>query len=148
MSYQERRAIVNLLSSVVITAVYTGVMIQRYPQGDAYSPEVFRFWGAYFLILIGVTIVARIVIIIAFVILNTVITRVEEPDMMDERDQIIELKASRNALYVFSIGVVLAMGALVLEQPPAAMFAILILAGVVSEMISELSQFLYYRRGV
>lgn len=148
MSYQERRAIVNLLSSVVITAIYTAVMIERYPQGDAYSPEVFRFWGAFFLILIGVTIVSRIVIIIAFVILNAVITRVEESDMMDERDQLIELKASRNALYVFSIGVVLAMGVLVLEQPPAAMFVILILAGVVSEMVSELSQFFYYRRGV
>jgi hypothetical protein len=48
---------------------------------------------------------------------------------------------------VFVIGFVLAMGSLVVDVPPAGMFTILFCAGVVSEIVSELSQFYYYRRG-
>lgn len=147
MSYQERRAIVSLISTVVITAAYSAYMLERYPEADAYAPEVFRFWGTYFLILIPVAIIARIVITIIFSIINTVATREGEPDVIDERDKLIELRATRNSLYVFSVGIVLAMAALAADQPPALMFVILIVAGVVAEMVSEISQFYFYRRG-
>ena len=35
MSYQERRAIVNLISSILITALYSLFMFQRYPGCEA-----------------------------------------------------------------------------------------------------------------
>ena len=148
MSYQERRAIVSLLSTILITAIYTAYMLQRYPKVSPYSAEVFRFWGKFFLILIPVTIVAKIIIHIGFSIINTVATREEEPDITDERDHLIELKANRNALYTFSIGFLVAMTSLVLEMPPSTMFSILIGAGIMSEVISDFSQFYFYRRGV
>lgn len=147
MSYQERRAIVNFISTILITALYSAYMLQRYPQADAYSPEVFRYWGLFFLILVPVSIVARIVIYIAFSIVNTLATREEEPEITDERDRLIELKATRNSIYVFAIGIMLAMAALVIDQPPALMFIVLICAGVGSEAVSDLSQFYFYRRG-
>jgi uncharacterized membrane protein len=148
MSFQERRAIVSLISSIGITALYSSYMIQRYPDASAYSAEVFHFWGAFFLILIPVTIVAKIIIYIVFSIFNTIATREEEPSIVDERDRLIELKATRNSLYVFVFGFLVAMGTLVFEMPPSTMFAILIVSGVASEMVSELSQFYFYRRGV
>jgi len=148
MSYQERRSIVNLISTATITAVYALYMLQRYPEGDAYSPEVFRFWGAFFLILIPVSIVARVGVYILFSIINTIATQEEEPTITDERDQLIELKASRNALYTFTMGFMLAMAVLALEEPPATMFIILIGAGVASDMVSTASEFYFYRRGV
>jgi Predicted membrane protein (DUF2178) len=148
VSYQERRAIVNLISTILITALYSAYMVQRYPAGSAYSPEVFRFWGAYFLILIPVTIVAKIAIYIVFSIINTVTMNEAEPSITDERDQLIELKATRNSLYVFTFGVLLAMGALVIELPPATMFIVLIGSGVMSEMVGDISQFNFYRSGV
>lgn len=147
MSYHERRALLSLLSNIGINAVYTAVMLQQHPQGDAYSIEVFRFWGRFFLILIGVTIVAQIVIQIVFVIVNTIATREGEPSITDERDRSIELKAARNSLYAFSISFVLAMGALVIDQPPAVMFLILLAAGTLSEVVFDASQFYFYRRG-
>lgn len=147
MSYQEKRAIVNLISSVLITIFYSVYMVQRYPETGPYSVEIFRFWGAFFLILIPVSIVARILTHIVFAIINTVAAHEEESDMMDERDKLFELKATRNSLYVFSAGVILAMAALVVDLPPSAMFVILICAGLVSDMISEISQFYFYRRG-
>lgn len=147
MSYQERRALVNVLSTVLITAGYTAYMMQRYPQTDPYSIEVFRFWGGYFLILIPVTIIARIIITIVFSILNTIATREGEPEITDERDRLIELKSLRASLYVISIGLVAAIGSLAFDAPPAVMFALLVAAGIAGDVVSEILQFFFYRRG-
>lgn len=148
MSYQERRAIVSLISSVLITALYSAYMIQSYPEGNPYSAEVFRFWGSFFLILIPVSIVAKIIIYIVFSILNAIATREEEPSVTDERDKLIDLKSTRNSLYTFVFGFLLAMGSLVLEMPPSTMFLLFVASGVVSEVVSDISQFYFYRRGV
>ncbi|MCC6615696.1 MAG: hypothetical protein IT320_19660 [Anaerolineae bacterium] len=147
MSYQERRSLVNLISTILITLLYWSYMFQRYPQADPYSPEVFHFWGSFFLILIPVSIVARIVIYIIFEIVNVIATREEEAGITDERDKIIELKSNRNGLYLFMIGFVVAMASLVASQPPSTMFAILIVSGLATEVIGDISQFIYYRRG-
>jgi hypothetical protein len=147
MSYQERRSIVNLISTILISALYSAYMIQRYPEGNAYSADVFRFWGAFFLILIPVSIAAKIVIAIVFAILNAIATREEELPITDERDKLIETKAQTNSSYVFIVGFILAMGSLAIDMPPTIMFITLLLSGIVSEMVSEISQFYFYRRG-
>lgn len=147
MSYQERRAIVSFVSTALIAMIYAAIMVQRYPAGDAYSADVFRFWGAFILILIPVSIIAKILVTIGFSIVNTIATREEDQEVMDERDKLIELRATRNSQYVFGIGVVLAMSALVIDQTPSVMFALLFCAGVVSELVSEASTFFIYRRG-
>ncbi len=147
MSYQERRALVNFSASILITALYSLYMFPRYPDGDAYSVEVFRFWGAFILILIPVSIVARIIIYIAFNILNAIATRETEPSVTDERDKLIELKSARISLYVFTLGFLLAMASLVIDQPPWVMFTILISSGLLSDTLNELAQFYFYRRG-
>lgn len=147
MSYQERRSLVSAASTLLINLLYTAYMAQHYPQTGAYSVDVFRFWGAFFLILIPVTIVAKIVIHIVFSIINTLATREDEPAVIDERDRMIELKATKNSVYTFSFGFVCAMIALVLEMSPTVMFIVLICGGVLAELVSEFSQFYFYRRG-
>ncbi len=147
MTYQERRSIVNIISTILISVLYSAYMIQRYPEVSPYSPDVFRFWGGFFLVLILVTIVAKIIIYILFSIINTIATHEEEPSIIDERDKSIELKGARNSLYVFSFGFLLAMGSLVVEMPPSVMFILLFCAGIVSEMVGDISQFYFYRRG-
>ena len=147
MSYQERRAIVSLVSSILITVAYSAYMVQRYPAANAYSAEIFRFWGAFFLILIPVAIVAKIVIYIVFSFVNAIATKEEEAPIIDERDKLIESRASQRSLYVFVVGFILAMGSLVVDQPPATMFIILVCSGVVSEIVADVSQFYFYRRG-
>jgi hypothetical protein len=148
MSYQERQSIVSLISTILINALYAAYMIQRYPQADPYSPAIFHFWGSFFLLLIPVTIMAKIVSTILFTILNVIATRETEAPITDERDHLIELKSTRISLYIFSLGFVIAMTALVFSQPPALMFIILLCAGLAAEMISNISQFFFYRRGV
>ncbi len=148
MSYQEKRSIVSLISTVLITVLYSAYMLQRYPDANAYSPEVFRFWGTFFLIFIVVTIVAKIVIYIVFNIFSAITANETEPSITDERDRLIELKSTRNSLYTFTFGFLIAMTALALDMSPTVMFIVLICAGTGSEIVSDISQFLYYQRGV
>lgn len=148
MSYQERHSIVNLISTLAITALYSAYMLPRYPQADPYSPEIFRFWGSFFLILIPVSIIARIIIEIIFTILNTIATREKVPSITDERDKLIGLKATRNGLYTFIAGFLIALASLAMDNPPVTMFIILLGAGLASTVVDDLSQVYFYRRGV
>lgn len=148
MSYQERRALVALFGTLVVNAGYLAYMLPRQPVGDAYSPEVFRFWGGFFLLLILLSILIQIALTILFIILNTIATRQREPDITDERDRLIELKARRNGFYAFTLGFLLAMIALVLDMPPSTMFLLMMAGGLASQIVDEFSAFWYYRRGV
>lgn len=148
MSYQEKRAIVELISTIVISAAYFLYASQRFPEGSAYSREVFRFWGTTILILLPVSMVAKLIIHIAFSILNTIATNEKEPGFVDERDKLIELKAMRNSLYVLMVGFVPSLGSLAFDAEPSVMFMLLIGSGIVAEVVGELSQLYYYRRGV
>jgi hypothetical protein len=147
MSWHERRALVSAVSTVVILAVYSTVMSPRYPAGDPFAPAVFEFWGGFFLLLIPFTIAAQIIIEIAFTIFSRMATQEGEPSVRDERDSLIDLRSARNALYVFSVGVVLAVGTQAFGLEPAVMFVLLIASGVLSALVSDISQFVYYRRG-
>lgn len=148
MSYQERRAVVGLIGTVVIAGGYAAWMLPRYPGGDTYAPAIWQYWGAYFLILIVVSIIVRIILAILFSIGNAIATRELEAGLQDERDHLIELKSTRNGLFVFIAGFMLAMLALVAGQTPTTMFIIILLAGVASELFSYISQFWFYRNGI
>jgi Na+/H+ antiporter NhaD/arsenite permease-like protein len=147
MSYQEKRAIVNFVGSIVITALYSAYMVQRYPQVSPYSIEIFRFWGAFFVILIPVSIVAKIIVYMVFHIINAIATREEKLPITDERDKLIELRSQTIGGYVFIIGFILAVGSLVVDTPPTVMFIILLISGMMTELVSDISQFYFYRRG-
>ncbi|SRR5258708_2854877 len=147
MSYQERRAFVSLISTILIAAYYFVSVLQRFPEGNPYSADVFRFWGSSMFILIPVSVVVQIVIAIVFSIVYSIATREPERPLTDERDRLIELKAIRNSLYVFVFGFSLAMGSLVINMPPNVMFIVLFFSGFVSGMAGYITQIYFYRRG-
>jgi hypothetical protein len=147
MSYHEKRAIVDIFSSILITVVYSAYLFQRYLASGSEILADTRFWGWAFLALILVSIIANIVIGIMFRIVYRITEREEEPSFTDERDQLIELKGARNALYVFSIGVVISMITLVVGLPLYAMFITLTYSGLASSVLADITQFSLYRRG-
>ena len=148
MSYQERRALVSILSTIVISVVYFRFMFERMPDASAYSPEMFKYWGTVFVLLIPVTIVAKIIVTIVFSILNTIATREGEPAFQDECDRLIDLKSMRTGFVIFMIAIVLGIGSLALDMPPTVMFLCFFAGGIASDVASDVSQFLLYRRGV
>lgn len=148
MSYQEKKNIVSLISTILIFGSYCLYVFLRFNDANVEGAELFRFWGAVILILIPVSIVAKIIIEIVFIIINRIATKEVEPSFADELDKLIDLKAMRIAYFVFIFGFLLAMGSLVLQMPTSTMFIILFLSGFTSEVASILWRLYLYRKGV
>jgi uncharacterized membrane protein len=148
MSYQVKQNIVNILSGVLITAFYALIILQRHQEGRFNLKEDFDTWGVIFLIYIGVSIVARIIIQIVFHIINAIATREEKVPVTDERDKLISLKATRNSYYVFSSGFVLAVMSLAIGMPVYGIFIAFVATGLLAEITDNGSQIYYYRKGI
>ncbi|MBU8878798.1 hypothetical protein BGM26_07315 [Bacillus sp. FJAT-29790] len=148
MTYQEKKSIVSLISTILIFVSYCLYMYPQYPEGGLESIETFRYWGSFVLILTVVSIVAHIIISIIFNTLFRITTREKEPRFADEPDKLNELKAFRNSFFVFILGILVAMGVLIIYQPLQVMFIILIISGFISNVTDPITKFYHYRRGV
>jgi uncharacterized membrane protein len=148
MSYQEKENIVNIFSALFITVTYALIVYHQHLQGQFDLTEDFSRWGIIFLIFIGVSIIARIIIYIIFSIINTIAMRREEKPISDERDKLIKLKSTRNSHYVFSIGFMLSIIALAIGMPFYGIFIAFIGCCLLSELIDNGSQIYYNRRGI
>lgn len=149
MSYQEKQAIVNIIGTILISAGFWLVLLQRHPIAGLEAAAAFQFWGTAFVIFVVVSVVAKVLLLVAFNIVNSLITQQEEdPSFTDERDQLISLKSTRNSYVVFAGGVVLAMGSAALGQPPTTLFVLLLLGGMTAEVVDDASKVYYYWRGV
>jgi hypothetical protein len=148
MPYQEKENLVNIFSAILITGIYALIIYQKHLQGAFDLTEDYKQWGIIFLIFIGVSIVARIIIYIIFYAINTIATREEEKRINDERDKLIKLKSTRNAHHAYSIGFMLSILGLALGMPVYWIFIAFVLCCVVSELIDNLSQIYYNRKGV
>ncbi|HEX6555922.1 MAG TPA: hypothetical protein VF026_24395 [Ktedonobacteraceae bacterium] len=147
MPSQERQAIVTLLTTLLLAAIFFVSVLPRYPAGNPYSPAVFHFWGVAVVILIPVSIVANMTISIVFSIVYSIATQEKAASFADERDKFIEARAFRNTVYVFTCGFFLAMGSLVLDLPPSVMFIVIMGSGFAAVMVGNLSQLYLYRKG-
>ncbi len=149
MSYQEKKNIVNIIGTLLISGIYFWYILQSHDGTNMTTDELLRFWASSLLILIPVTIVSKIVIHIVFSIGNAIAKKeYEQEQKMDERDKLIELKSSRNAQFIFVFGFILSMGALAMGMSVNIMFAILICSGIVSEIFGNLSQLYFYKKGM
>lgn len=148
MTYQEKKSIVSLISTVIIFVSYCVYMYAQYPAGGLESTEAVQYWGSFVLILTVVSIVAHIVISIIFNMVFRMTTGEKEPTFADELDKIVDLKAFRNSFFVFILGFMLAMTSLVIDQPTQVMFMILIGAGFLSDVTGSVTKLYHYREGV
>lgn len=147
MFYQGKQAIVSLISTILISAGYCMYVFQKYAAEGGAANE-FHFWASAILLFIPVSVVCKIVIYIAFAIINIIATNEKEPSITDELDRLIELKATRNFYHLFMAGFLLAMAALVLGLPPVAMFTILLFSMIAAGVMLDLSQVYFYWRGI
>ena len=148
MSYREKENLVNIFSGLVVAAILGLAIYQRHLNGDFDLTQDFRAWGIIFLVFMGFSIVARIIIYIVFHIINAIVTREQEIPIEDERDKLIKLKAIRNSHYAFTSGFVLSIIGLSLGMPIFWIFVIFVISGLFSEIIDNGSQIYYYRKGI
>ncbi|WP_342437785.1 hypothetical protein NSS79_33830 [Paenibacillus sp. FSL L8-0436] len=147
MTYQEKKSIVSLISTILIFTVYLLYRYPQYPNEVLDSKVTFHYWGSFILVLTLVSIAAHIVISIVFNIIFRMTTGEKEPTFADELDKRIDLLAFRNSFAMFVSGFLLAMGSLVIGQPLKVMFIVLIVAGFLSDVTGSISRLYYYRRG-
>lgn len=147
MGQHEKQSIVSIIGSVLVIGFYSLYVYRHYIQADIELLNDFQFWGKSFLYLIPVAIVVQIVIQILFAIANRIVTQEDFSDITDERDKLIELKCIRISHWIFTLGFLLAMGALAAGMKPYVMFLTLILSGFVASLTSEIAKIIYYRMG-
>ncbi len=154
MSYQEKKSLTNIISSILITGIYSLVIYQKYLNGSFDTSNIFRFWAIIILIFIPISIVARIIIMIVFHVLESVVQTAKgeevdlDMDITDERDKLIEMKAAKISMMVFALGFVIALAVQLLDVSNHSFFIIMIFAGFLSEVVSDTLSIIYYRKGV
>lgn len=148
MSYQEKENIVNIVSALLITPIYALIIYRMHLEGRFDLTEDFRQWGIIFLIFMGVSVVARIIIYIIFHIINAIATREQEMPVKDERDKLIKLKATRNAHYTFFSIFMLSVISLAIGLPVYWIFVLFVVSSMMSEIVDNVSQIHYHRKGI
>ena len=150
MSYRETNISVSLVSSLLVLGYYLVNWLQMYQEEGLVSSEVFRLWAIVIVATIILNILGNILTSIVLSIAHAIKTQTnEEPHFIeDERDKLIGLKGVRVSYIAFSIGVFLAMLTFVFGQPALVMFSLIIFFSVTAEIIGDIWQFSYYRRGI
>jgi hypothetical protein len=149
MSYQEKNITVSLISYILIIGYYLFNLLHTYLEVGLSSAMVFSLWVTVIVASIVVNIFASILTNIALNILEAIKTRtnVKERFIADERDKLIGLKGTKLSYITFSIGVFLSMLSFVFGQPPLIMFSLIIFFSLLAELIGDITQLYFFRRG-
>lgn len=148
MDTKEKQILVTIVNTILIFAIYTYYVYDRYLIDNPELLNDSSFWGKTFLILIPVAIIAQILLHIVFAIFNAAVTKENMPTITDERDKLIELKSIRISHWLFTFGFLLAMGSQALGMETWVMFVTLVASGFISGIISESAKIYFYRKGV
>ncbi len=153
MYYQEKKTIVTTLSGILVLAAYCIYVYQNLQKGTADLANDLKFWATTMLIFIGAGIVAIIIIMIIFHIINAIVneaTRQEDDVTLveDEMDKLIALKAMRNSFAVVGAGFILSLVTLVLQMPVAVMINVIYFSFNAGSIFEGISQLYFYRKGV
>ncbi len=147
MSYQEKRSLVYLASSILVGLTYY-IYVFHVKADQSFNPDVdFKFWGVTFLFIIPVMILINVIMNIVFNVLNVMITKEEGEQFEDEMDKEIEMRANRNAYTLFIFCFMGSVGSLAFGATPNLMFNLLFATVMVGSLTWCLSTIYYYRRG-
>ena len=150
MSYRETNIYVSLVSNLLVLGYYLVNWLPMYQEGGLDSAKVFRLWVIVIVATIVLNILGNILTSIVLSIAHAIKTQTnEEPHFIeDERDKFIALKGVKASYIAFSIGVFLSMLTFVFGQPPLVMFSLIIFFSVTAEIIGDIFQLYFYRRGI
>lgn len=148
MSYQEKKALFNLLTYFGVLGFYAWYVYQNNWDPTLGTDEMLVFWSKFLLIMIPIQIVSHIVIHILLSIAQGMANggKLME-DKEDEFDKIIDLKASRVSMALFALGFISALGYLAAGYGVTRFFLTIVIAGAISEVIEAFSRVYMYRRG-
>ena len=164
MSYMVKRTITILVTGISLLIAYCIYAFGRLRAGLVVQDDL-KFWAITMLIFIGIGIGAMIIIQILFHILLSVEIAVKEKvrnekcddkaiektikaEMVeDERDKLIELKATNIGAGAARFGMVLSLISLALGYPVYVMLNILFISAFAGGFVEGVAQLFFYWRG-
>jgi hypothetical protein len=148
MSYQEKKAVVSLVSNLLIFISYFILVQKRFTESTLSLEDSFKFWGAAMLIFVPFIIFTKMIAMIFFMAINWYLTKERIPKKPDELDFQITLRSTMYFGWVFMAGFFIAMGALVLGFTSSVMFQIFLVAAMLGGITIDISEFYYHRKGL
>lgn len=143
MSFREKSAWISLVTLIAVFGLYFAHVAAALRAGPV---DPHDFLGQY----IG-SVVLLVILQIVLSIIAAIAARVTgdaAQTARDEREQLIELKANRFALFIVQTGAVLTAGAISLGAPAYVTANCLVLALTLGELVRFGGQIVYYRLGV
>jgi len=150
MSFQEKNISVTLVNFSLILGYFLFRVVQMAITETFTQANVVRLWIIIIILAVIVTIAATVLTHIVSAIIQAVRSGGQEPeieDLADERDRLIDLRGTRIAHTVSSLGAFVAMLTFALDQPPLFLFTLLIFFGVVAQVVGDVYRLMLYRRG-
>lgn len=147
MSYREKNIIVYLMNYVLILGYYLIKVNPMIQENRLEGTALFSLWATVIVISIIATIIAIIMTQIVFGIIHRIKTNEDPTFVEDERDNLIELKGTRNTYVLYSTGVLISMLSMVFGKDPLVMFNLLIVSSFTAEIFGHVSRLYFYRRG-
>ena len=136
-SFEEKSIWISLLTISLIFGYYFVRIFQMAFQDDINVAQSI-------VLLISVI----VMVIIVEVVFHIIIALKDRPEALDERDRMIELKATRNAYFVLVFGIFLPMAGIAAQVRPFIVAHVIMFIFVLSEITKFLTQLFYYRRGI
>ncbi len=153
MLYQERKTIATILTGFLVLAAY-GLRVWRQIESGVLGLDTgLKGWATTMLVFIGIGIVAIIIVLIVFHIVNAIVQEVrhedaEDPSVEDEMDKLIALKATRNSYALVGAGFVASLILLALRQSPVIALNVVFVSFHLGGIFEGFSQLYFYRKGV
>lgn len=145
MSDQERKLIIAIVSTLLVSALYCLKMFELYQQGLFSGADATVLVGKSILALILANVLVNIVVAIVANIVFSLASKTCESPVSDERDKLIELKGMQVSYAVFGAGLLLSMGVLALGWASFIVFNLIILSITIGEVVGNLTKIHQYR---
>jgi hypothetical protein len=141
LSFQEKSNLAVLIALLLVFGAYFGFVLPGIAGGGTVPPA-----SAVGAVLIGPTVVLAVILVISHGIIA--LLSPEEAGEMDERDQLIQMRADARAGYALVLGVFAVLSLLFLEVAPFWIANALLGVVAASEIVKSLLRAIAYRRGI
>ncbi len=150
MTSQQKNVTVTLVSFSALLFIFI-TRVARLVRTDNFNESsVIRLWVFVVVFAIVVTVIGIILTYIASAVYQAATTgedEIEFDDIVDERDQLIDLKGTKTTYTISSIGSFLAIMAFALGQSALVMITLLLFFGLIGQIAGDANRLRLYQLG-
>ena len=136
-SFEEKSVWIQLISLVTGLGLYFAVAVSMLYNGATVLIAFMPLFAFAVVFIVAVNVAGHAVLAIA-----------SRPDGPDERDRLIAWRAESNSSWILGAGVIAAIGCIILSIGDVWVAHLLLLSLFIAEVVRNVNQLVYYRRGL